>query len=76
MRVHRPEDAALLLALSPSPPNLEPVPGRQQGVEVLGAEQEGWPFDPEVHEAVMRQPPPPGMSDDDVVKVRTAACVP
>lgn len=49
-----------------------PCPRRQQGVEVLGQEQEGRPFDPALHEAVMRQPPPPGFSDDSVVKVLRA----
>jgi molecular chaperone GrpE len=39
---------------------------------VLGQEQEGRPFDPALHEAVMRQPPPPGFSDDSVVKVLRA----
>lgn len=35
----------------------------------LGAEQEGAPFDPRVHEAIMRQPPPPGTPEDAVLRV-------
>ncbi|KAI8476108.1 MAG: GrpE nucleotide release factor [Monoraphidium minutum] len=42
---------------------------KQQGVEVLGREQEGAPFDPELHEAVMRRPPPPGARDGAVLQV-------
>lgn len=39
---------------------------------MLGAEQEGAPFDPNIHEAVMRQPPPPGVGDDTVLRVLRA----
>jgi molecular chaperone GrpE len=36
---------------------------------VLSHEQEGLPFDPASHEAVMRQAAPPGVRDDSVLKV-------
>jgi len=40
------------------------------GVRVLGPEQVGAAFDPiNSHEAIMRQPPPPGVEDDTVLQV-------
>ena len=51
---------------------LRPYPVRQNGVTVLDGSQEGSPFDPNIHEAIMRQPPPPGMADDAVVRVLRA----
>lgn len=43
-----------------------------RGVTVLAAEQEGRLFDPGEHEAVMRQPAPPGVADGSVLKVLRA----
>jgi hypothetical protein len=55
--------------LSASPPSHR----RQAGVEVLDGDTEvGQPFDPELHEGVMRQPAPPGVPDGAVLSVLRA----
>lgn len=38
----------------------------------MGPSQEGQPFDPNIHEAVMRSPPPPGTAPDTVLRVLRA----
>jgi hypothetical protein len=48
-------------------------PCRKAGVEVLSGEtQAGQPFNPELHEGIMRQQAPPGVADDTVLSVLRA----
>jgi hypothetical protein len=65
-----PKKQTTCLLISPTRTlNHPPHPPRTLGVQILSSDQVGAAFDPAIHEAVMRQPAPPGVEEDSVLSV-------